>query len=87
MAVPLSMLTSLVASRGVYANQGSAILSESVPNRDTEEPGISISIDFEKFPVSVKESIFTKLKDAEKVSVLKLVSKKMILLAPGTVTS
>ena len=41
--------------------QGSAILSESVRNRDTGEPGISISIDFGKFPVSVLESIFTKI--------------------------
>jgi len=32
------------------------ILSKSVRNRDTEEPGISISIDFGKFPVSVSES-------------------------------
>ena len=43
--------------------QGSAILSESVRNRDTGEPGISISIDFGKFPVSVSvsESIITKI--------------------------
>ena len=43
--------------------QGSAILSESVRNRDTGEPGISISIDFWKFPVSVSvsESIITKI--------------------------
>ena len=44
-------------------HQGSAILSESVRNRDTGEPGISISIDFGKFPVSVSvsESIITKI--------------------------
>ena len=44
-------------------DQGSAILSESVRNRDTEEPGISIRIDFGKFPVSVSvsESIITKI--------------------------
>ena len=43
--------------------QGSAILSESVRNRDTGEPGISISIDFGKFPVlvSVSELIITKI--------------------------
>ena len=43
--------------------QGTAILSESVRNRDTGEPGISISIDFGKFPVSVSESesTFTKI--------------------------
>ena len=47
----------------VTPNQGSAILSESVRNRDTGEPGISISINFGKFPVSVSvsESIITKI--------------------------
>ena len=44
--------------------QGLAILSESVRNRDTGDPGISISIDLGKFPVSVSESesIFTKIR-------------------------
>ena len=41
--------------------QGSAILSESVRNCDTGEPGISISINFGKFLVSVSESIITKI--------------------------
>ena len=41
----------------------SPILSESVRNRDTGEPGISISIDLGKFSVSVSESesIITKI--------------------------
>ena len=43
--------------------QRSAILSESVRNRDTGKPGISISIDFGKFPgsVSISQSILTKI--------------------------